>query len=248
MPFGAISLPKEVLMATHSIHTVEDAWRVLHRYGLENWLHLDSLESFACWLYQRTRQVSTEDVARYLREYIAAREGANAEAFDAANRRNAEDAMHGYRCYEKSVSDLMWLVRMLRTRQSGRRAWSAVAELAVVRDRAAVIHTLPSDVLPEVQRLLIALGELRLSFGPIRYVAGADEVTDAFMYADIERLDETLADDALWRDEEEHIWPTEISALAQLVEDQSVRPMIEAKLLGTLSVPADVEAGEDALH
>ena len=222
---------------------MEDAWRVLHRYGLEVWLdeHADSLESFACWLYQRTRQVSTEDVARYLREYIAARESANADEFDAANRRNAEDAMHGYRCYEKSINDLMWLVRMQRARQSGRRAWSAVAELAVVRDRAAVIHMLPSDVLPEVRRLLIALGELGLSFGPIRYVAGADEVTDAFMYADIDRLDETLADDELWRDEEEHIRPTELSALAQLIQDTSVVPMVEARLAGTLSIPTDMK-------
>lgn len=232
-------------MPTHQINTIDDAWRVVHRYGLQDWLdsHADNPESFACWLYQRTRQVSTDEVATYLRKYrnerIAA--GPHIADFDAANVRNAEDAMSGYRHYEKGVSDLMWLVRSARTRQLGRDTWSTVAALAVVRDKASVINSQPHEVLVEARRVLQALAQLRLSVCPIRYVPGADEVTDGFMFADLERLDETLSDDALWRDEEELILPTEVSALARLAEDKSVLATLEAKLAGVLVMPGATE-------
>ena len=236
-------------MPTHSINTIDDAWRVVRRYGLHDWLgsHADNLESLACWLYQRTRRVSTEEVVGYLRAYMDARTAAGPHSadFDAANVRDAEDAMSGYRHYEKGISDLMWLVRSERTRQLGRDAWSTVAALAVVRDKASVIDSQSREVLVEVRRVLQALAQLRLSVCPIRYVPGADEVTDTFMFADLERLDETLSDDALWRDEENLIRPTEISALARLAEDKSVLATLEAKLAGVLVMPAAREEGVD---
>jgi hypothetical protein len=201
-------------MPTHRINTIDDAWRVVHRYGLHDWLglHADNLESLACWLYRRTRRVSTEEVASYLRAYMDERTAAGPHGadFDAANVRNAENEMNGYRGYERRASDLMWLVRGERTRKLGRDTWSTVAALAVVMDKASVINRRPPEVLVEVRRVLQALVQLRLSVCPIRYVPGADEVTDAFMFADLERLDETLSVDALWRDEEELILPTEI--------------------------------------
>lgn len=229
-------------MPTHQINTIDDARRVVHRYGLQQWLdsHVVKLESLACWLYRRTRRVSTEEVATYLRGYLEERAAATPSSadFDAANVRNAEDEMSGYRCYERRVSDLMWLVRGERTRQLGRDTWSTVSALAVVLDKASVINNQPPEILIEVRRVLQVLEQLGLSVGPIRYVPGADELTDAFMFADLERLDETLSVDALWRDEEELILPTEVSALAQLAEDKSVLATLEAKLEGVLVMPS----------
>jgi len=235
-------------MPTHNINTVDDAWRVMHRYGLQEILESEqhNPESFACWLYQRARKISTEEVTRYLRQYrddhIAS--GHDGADFEARNVIDAEDAMSGYRHYEKLVSDLMWLVRRERTRRLGRQSWSTVAALAVARDKASVINNLQHEVLVEVRHILQALAQMRLEVHPIRYIAGIDSLTDSFMFADLERLDETLSVDSLWRDEEELIPPTEISMLAQLVEDTSVLPTLDAKLKGVLVMPSPAEDRE----
>jgi len=234
-------------MPTHHINTIDDAMRIVKRYELNRWLgkHGERLDVFACWLYKVTRQVDTDDVVDFVEQYIGAREAAGpyVAEFDAAAILNAEDAMCGYRSYEKRASDLMWLTRKARTTTIGRQAWSLIASLALAQDKADVIANQGSDLLAEARRILLALKEIRVQEAPLRYVAGRNEATDHFMRLDIEHLDETLSDKKLWRDEENLFLPAEVSVLAQLVEDKTVLAMLDARLQGVLVVSPRVADG-----
>lgn len=135
-------------------------------------------------------------------------------------------------------------VRRAKLRPAGRAAWLLISELAVIRNRAERVAGLSHDMLAEVRRLLVQLN-LILPTGHPDYVGGG-ALTDRLVLIDIEQLDETLSDERLWKDREQHMWPIEVRALRTLVNDGTLIGTIDAELRGSLAPPALL--GEAGAH
>jgi hypothetical protein len=174
------------------------------------------LHDFSNWLFVRTNSVSSQELKRYIDEFDNSFpiDPAAAQARKRVIQVNAEDAMRGVQGYERRAHELMWIIRELRATVRGRTLLDVMALMAT---SASVMETYESRAEGDVQPLedaLSAINRLGTFDASTKYRPGEEALTDFFIRLDISRLDETLANQSQWRDDQNMLWPVEVSALA----------------------------------
>jgi hypothetical protein len=213
-------------MPIHKLRTIFDVDQIVDRYSLQGVatpLHgpkrLWTWHDFANWLFVRTNTVSAVELQRYVDEFddLFPIDPAEAEARKVVIRINAEDVMSGVQVYEKQAHGLMWIIRELRASQRGSRVLGVIAEMAtslsVMETFERTLERLSDGDMQPLQDVLIAINQLGKFDPSTKYRPGDDSHTDFYIRLDILRLDETLANESLWRDDDNMFWPVEVSAL-----------------------------------
>jgi hypothetical protein len=216
-------------MPTLKIRNIHDAYKIIDRYGLaslpdqsgdgvDGWTWSD----FAAWLFLRTNAVATEDLAGYIDKFKDDFDTRDTErrTFSEQVQQDADDTMEGVTGYERHAHELCWIVRELSATREGRTALGHVARAATSKNFMDYLSTIPCEENARIGGVFEAVNRLKIApvLG-IGYTRGADSDTDLFMANDIQRLGETLADEALWRDDEDFGWPTEVYALADCARE-----------------------------
>lgn len=210
-------------MPIHKLRTIFDAREIVDRYELRrvgpplggeprHW----SWEDFANWLFVRTTSVGPADLNAYIEEFDAQvpADAPGALEFGHLARVNADDAMSGVQVYEKRANDLMWIIRRLRATGRGRWLLDVIAAMATSTSVMETLEDRSDGDMQPLEDALIAISRLGTFESATEYRPGNEPRMDFFIRLDITMLDETLADESLWRDEEDMLWPLEVKALA----------------------------------
>lgn len=210
-------------MPIHQLRTISDAEEVVARYGLRGVaipLHeperLWDLRDFSNWLFVRTNSVSSQELKGYIDEFdnLFPIDPAAAQARKRVIQVNAEDAMRGVQSYERRAHDLMWIIRELRATVRGRHLLDVMAAMATSTSVMETYESRSEGGMQPLEAAMIAISRLGTFDPSTKYRPGDQIHTDFFIRLDINRLDETLANESQWRDDENMLWPVEVCALA----------------------------------
>jgi hypothetical protein len=189
-------------MLTYSIQTLEDAYELLERYELltSDWGQGSASGFAAKLLVERPASVDAPALAAMLAEYQAqGNNAALAQTMDAALVRQATAIRESIEAARASRWRVGEFVRKAKySHAAGPWAWKLVAELATMRPahRLELRPRLQPGFLAHAAALLHGLAALAgddlFDFG-VSYTPGDDELLDAFVRVDIERLDAPLA-------------------------------------------------------
>lgn len=209
-------------MPIHKLRTIFDADQVVERYRLQGVAtplygptRLWNWHDFANWLFVRTNSVSAEELKDYVDEFdhLFPLDPEEAEARRLLIQTNAEDTMSGVLSYEKQAHELMWIIRDLRASQLGNKLLGVIAAMATSRSVMETFESMSDGDVQPLQNVLVAINRLGTFDPSTTYMPGRDTHTDFFIRQDILRLDEMLASEALWRDDDNMFWPVEVAAL-----------------------------------
>jgi len=216
-------------MPTLKIRNLNDTHMIIDRYRLAllpdlaaegpyGWTWPD----FAAWLFCRTNAVAADDLADYIEEFKACYEAYNGQnlTFSDLVHRDADATMKGVQSYERQAHELKWTIHELSGTGHGSSILYHVARAATAQSAYEYIARLTIEEMHEVDAVFKRIDAVGIDpvLG-IGYRPGANTDTDLFMATDIERLGETLADESLWRDDQDFGWPTEVYALVDCARD-----------------------------
>ena len=121
-------------MYSNPLHTIEDAFDVVRRYGLDR-AHFGggSAEGFAAWLFIPGHKVAdvnviAEEVEKYKRDFE--RHMRAGENLDERLKVDAAELTEALNSHARSRRELAEFIRSVKFSAEGGRLWAAVAELA----------------------------------------------------------------------------------------------------------------------
>jgi hypothetical protein len=221
-------------MYTNPLNTIEDAYEVIRRYGLERAdFGGGTAEGFAAWLFVPGNALAdvtvlAMELERYRNDFAEhARIGRNLDerlAGDAANLARA------LKEHTEARRELAELIRSVKFGEYGALVWPTIAELATTpaRGRQAVNESV-RPLRPLIAAVLRGLREYEECFDDSRglhYEPGNDGYLDLMIRMDIERLDVTLSEAPPWAGKEPEA-SYELCALYSLASTDEVAQSLD---------------------
>jgi hypothetical protein len=198
-------------MYSNPLNTLEDAYEVVRRYGLDRADYGGgSAAGFAAWLFLPGYGVAdvsviAEELANYQRNFAhLARMGQDLDERLASEAAALNATLEEHAEQRRELSEF---IRSVKFKTEGGRVWAAIAELATTPPggRTALSESI-AEMRPHVLATLAGLLRFESAFHDslsVTYTSGEDGQLDLMLRMDIERFDVTLEQAAPWDGKEE---------------------------------------------